>query len=104
MKESKATFKDEQRYADWLSKLPYEVRRFVVICGVKFKPPRWRGDQNKLAGTVRGLKLAVLFFYVVALIFAAMTLATNNKNKEWDIFTFNEHGDVKWVSELRKVR
>lgn len=104
MKESKTTFKEEQRFADWLSKMPLTVRRIVVICGFKFSPPRWWGDQNKLTNTTRAFKFITLALYGITIALAALTLATNNKNKEWDLYTFNENGDVEWVSQLKKLK
>ncbi|CCO46794.1 hypothetical protein VIBNISOn1_190013 [Vibrio nigripulchritudo SOn1] len=93
----------EKKFSDWLESLPLQVTKVVRVGVFKFKAPVWWGDTRKLIAATRIMKLIVVICMCGALYASALTVALNNKNKQWELNTYNEEGEVEWVSDLIKL-
>ncbi|USD99029.1 hypothetical protein CTT30_23435 (plasmid) [Vibrio coralliilyticus] len=97
------TSRAERQYAEWVYSLPPTVQKVVKVGFLRFKAPRWWGDDRKVLTATRALKWVVCLAFLCTIFFAGMTLSINSKNKQWDLYTFNEFGEVEWISDLTKL-
>ncbi len=94
----------EKSFSEWLDSLPQQITKIVRVGAFKFKVPVWWGDTRKLIYVTRLMKLIVIVCVCGSLYAASLTLALNNKNKQWELNTYNEQGEVEWVSDLIKLK
>lgn len=98
------TEKKEAKFAEFVDKMPQKVTRVVVVGAFRFKTPKMWGDQRKLTLTTGILKFMTSICLLVSLFFVGLTITSNQKNKTWDLFTFDQHGNIQWISGLEKLR
>ncbi|WP_281188456.1 hypothetical protein [Vibrio harveyi] len=93
----------EMEVKEWLDSLPKHTKLYVKVFGIPFRKPRWWNDQIKISALIGILKFITLCCYVMSFVLLLFSLTQNVKNKDWQLYTFDQNGNVEWIKELKKL-
>lgn len=96
--------KQERELKKWVFSLPNKRRFYVSVLGFKFVRPRWWYDNRKITIMTRLFKVVTFTAMLLSLIVMMFSLSQNVRNKDWNLYTFDQKGEVKWISDLKKIR
>lgn len=95
--------RQEKEFKDWVDSMPKKHRIYVNVLGFKFVRPKWWDDQRKLVAVINMFKFITLVSLIASLMLMGFSLSQNVKQKNWQLYTFDQEGSVKWIRELKKL-
>ncbi|MDN3661062.1 hypothetical protein [Vibrio agarivorans] len=104
MKNDIRSQKKERELKKWIDSLPNKRRFYVSVLGFKFPRPRWWYDSRKIAAMTTIFKAVTFTAMLLSLIVMGFSLTQNVRNKDWQLYTFDQEGVVQWISDLQKIR
>ncbi|ACH64734.1 hypothetical protein VFMJ11_B0134 (plasmid) [Aliivibrio fischeri MJ11] len=93
----------EVKFNDVISKIPTSNQRKIRIGNFHFNMPKFWMDDRKCAFVAKVLRNITIFFVALSLALATASLIINDKKREWNLHTYNQDGEVKWIEKLNKV-
>lgn len=94
----------EVKFNDVISKLPASNQRQIRIGPFYFNMPKFWIDDRKCAFVARVLRNITVVMVALSLTLATVSLIINDKKREWNLHTYNQDGEVKWIQKLNKIQ
>lgn len=94
----------EVKFNDVISKLPASNQRQIRIGPFYFNMPKFWLDDRKCAFVARVLRNITVVMVALSLTLATVSLIINDKKREWNLHTYNQDGEVKWIQKLNKIQ
>lgn len=94
----------ELEIKEWIDGLPKTRKIYVKVMGVPFQRPKWWNDSRKISSLISIFKFATFSCYFIALVLLFFSLSQNVKNKDWQLYTFDQKGNVEWIKDIKKLQ
>lgn len=91
----------EQEYKKRLDTKTETHAEHVVLMGFKFRKPRYWDNPIQLSRLLKIMKQTALVMLVVVLGIHLSILVINDKKQEWNLFTYNIDGEVRWTRAIK---
>ena len=95
--------KIEREYGERLEKMPQKIKNIIKFGFVKFNKPKFWSDTRKVIYVNRTIKILIICIWMTITPLVIVTSIMNERNSQWDIHSFYQSGEVKWVN-IKKIQ
>ena len=95
--------KIEREYGERLEKMPSQINKFIKFGFVKFHKPKFWNDTRKVVYVNRTIKIMIVCIWMIITPLVIVTSIMNERHSQWDIHSFDQSGEVKWV-KIKKLQ
>lgn len=94
----------ELKYDDYVKKMRNESIRCIHYGFFIFRVPKFWNDDRKIIYVTKKFRAIFLICISIALSLSVISLLINDKKRAWELYTFNQDGEIRWVTKIEKLR
>lgn len=94
----------ELKYDDYVKGMKDENARYISFGFLYFKVPKFWNDDRKIIYVTKKFRTTFLVCICIALSLTVISLLINDKKRAWELYTFNQDGEIRWVSKIEKIK
>lgn len=95
--------KVEREYGERLEKMPSKIIHVIKFNRIKFAKPHFWEDTRKVVYVTGIIKAIVVAIWLMTTALVVVTSIMNERNSQWDIHSFDQSGEVKWIN-IKKMK
>ncbi|MBF4374380.1 hypothetical protein [Vibrio anguillarum] len=98
------TKESERRFQSVLDDFFKKISPKIRVGYFSFKTPKFWNDEIKLVFVAKWVKSICCALIIIIIGLNATSLLLNDKKYEWNIYTYDQEGTVRWINDIQKIQ